>query len=341
MSGERGPVYRFLSTYGNNFTKLTAINFMFLVLNIPSMLACIFLTLRFLPHLNSVFVPENFAAFMADAGYEVNGQIAAGGTDFVSQLYYIIVMFCVMLLMGSLLVCIGPFQAGFSQIYRNLYRGDLIYPVQDFKKGLKNNLGQSLACTVISIIVTFVCLLAISFYGQAGTKFGTVVSVLFTVILFSFTAIQHIVYQLMVTVDLPLSKLYRNAVFFFLMRFIQYAVMTVSIVILLFLLPFIFISSFTYFGYGLAILYYLTFAFAFCHFMMAYYSAGMIDTYIVKKIRAAEEDKESDEDGESEEDDEPDDEEESDDEEEEPDDDSDDEEESDDDDQEEDSEEEG
>ncbi len=340
MSGERGPVYKFFSIYGNNFTKLTAVNFMFLVLNIPSMFACIFLTLRFLPKLNSVFEPGNFAAFMADAGYEVNGQVTAGGTDFVSQLYYIIVMFCVMLLMGSLLVCIGPFQAGFSQIYRNLYRGDMIYPLQDFKKGVKNNLVQSLASTVISIVVTFVCLLAISFYGQAGTKFGTVVSVLFTVILFSFTAIQHIVYQLMVTVDLPLSKLYRNAVFFFLMRFIQYAVMAVSIVLILFLLPFVFISSFTYFGYGLAILYYLTFAFAFCHFMLAYYSAGMIDTYIVKKIRASEENDEASDDENSEADKESDDDEDDDDEE-EPDDDSDDEDESDDDDQEEDTEEEG
>jgi len=338
MSRERGPVYKFLSTYGNNFTKLTAVNFMFLILNIPSMLVCIFLTLRFLPKINSVFEPANFASFMAEAGYEVNGQVSVSGTDFVSQLYYIIVMFCVMLLMGSLLICIGPFQAGFSQIYRNLYRGDLIYPVQDFKKGVKNNLKQSLGCSVIAILVTVVCFLAISFYGQSGTKFGTVISVLFTVILFSFTAIQHIVYQMIVTVDLPLSKIYRNALFFFLMRFIQFAVMAVSIVLLLFLLPFIFISSFTYFGYGLAILYYLTFAFAFCHFMMAYYSAGMIDLYIVKKINAASENTENtedaDDDADSAEDDSEADESDEEDEE-EPDEDSDDEEESDDDDQEE------
>lgn len=304
MSGERGPVYKFFSIYGTNFSKLTLTNFMFLVLNIPSMLVSFFLTLKFLPKLNSVFEPENFSSFMAEAGYEVNDQISATGTDVVSQLYYIIILFCVMFLMGSLLVCIGPFQAGFAQIYRNLYRGDSIYPLQDFKKGVKNNLRQSVAVSLISIAVTVICLLAISFYGHAGTKFGTVVSVLFTVILMAFIAIQHIVYQLIVTVDLPLSKVYRNAMFFFLMRFIQFAVMTVGIVLLLFLLPFIFISSFTYFGYGLAIIYYLTMAFVMCQFMMAYYSADMINTFIVKKLNSpAESESESEADDDEEEDD--------------------------------------
>ncbi len=303
MSGERGPIYKFFSIYGTNFSKLTLTNFMFLVLNIPSMLISIFLTLKFLPKINSVFVPENFAAFMAEAGYEVNEQISATGTDVVSQLYYIIILFCVMFLMGSLLVCVGPFQAGFAHLYRNLYRGDSIYPLQDFKKGVKNNLRQSIVVSIISFIVTVVCLLAISFYGNAGTKFGTVVSVLFMVILLAFIAIQHIVYQMIVTVDLPLSKVYRNAFFFFLMRFIQFAVMTVVIILLLFLLPFIFISSFTYFGYGLAIIYYLTMAFVLCQFMMAYYSADMINTFIVKKLQApAESEEESDDDDSSDED---------------------------------------
>ncbi len=108
---------------------------------------------------------------------------------------------------------------------------------------------------------------------------------------------------MIVTVDLPLSKVYRNAFFFFLMRFIQFAVMTVVIILLLFLLPFIFISSFTYFGYGLAIIYYLTMAFVLCQFMMAYYSADMINTFIVKKLQApAESEEESDDDDSSDED---------------------------------------
>ena len=87
------------------------------------------------------------------------------------------------------------------------------------------------------------------------------------------------------------------------MRFIQFAVMTVVIILLLFLLPFIFISSFTYFGYGLAIIYYLTMAFVLCQFMMAYYSADMINTFIVKKLQApAESEEESDDDDSSDED---------------------------------------
>ena len=290
MEREKGPVYRFLSIYGNNVTKLIAANFAFLVFNIPSMLIGFALTLYFLPRINPVFVPENFYAYMTEAGFKVSTE--AGTSDALAQVYYLIILFCVMTLVGSCLVVIGPVQTGFAQLYRNLFRGDLMYWKDDFKKGFKSNIPQAIAASAISLVLTCVCLLAVSFYGNIEGKFGTIMSVLFTVLLFILAAIQNIVYQLIVTVDQPLSSIYKNAFLFFLMRFIQFAAYCLVALALLFIVPFLFISSFNYFGYGAAVLYYITTAFVFTQFMFAYNAADIINTYIVKPVKAQEESKE-------------------------------------------------
>ena len=94
MEREKGPVYRFLTTYGNNVTKLIAANFAFMVFNIPSMLIGFAMTLYFLPRINSLFVPENFYAYMTEAGFKVSAE--AGNTDALAQVYYLIILFCVM-----------------------------------------------------------------------------------------------------------------------------------------------------------------------------------------------------------------------------------------------------
>ena len=306
MEREQGPIYRFLSIYGNNVGKLVMANFLFLVFNIPSMLIGFAMTLYFLPRINSIFIPDNFYAYMAEAGFKVSEE--AGGTDAISQVYYLLILFCVMTLIGSCLVCIGPVQTGFAQLFRNLYRGDDIYWKDDFKKGLKSNIPQAVAASVVSLVLSCVCLLAISFYGGIEGKFGTVMSVLFTVLLFALAAIQNIVYQLIVTVDLPLSKIYKNAGIFFMMRFIQFGIMCLVALVLLFVVPFLFLSSFNYFGYGAAILYYITTAFMFTQFMFAFNAADIINTYIVKPSKVKDEpdiDEEEDNDDTEEEDSDP------------------------------------
>ena len=284
MEREKGPVYRFLSIYGNNVTKLITANFAFLVFNIPSMLIGFFMTLYFLPRFNPVFVPENFYAYMTEAGFQVSAE--AGNADALSQVYYLLILFCVMTLVGSCLVVIGPVQTGFAQLYRNLYRGDTMYWKDDFKKGLKSNIPQAIIASLTGLVLSCVCLLAISFYGNVEGTFGTVMTVLFTVLILSLAAIQNIVYQLIVTVDQPLKQIYKNAGIFFMMRFIQFAVYTLVAVLILFVVPFLFMSSFNYYGYGAAILFYITTAFAFTQFMFAYNAADIINTYIVKPVQA-------------------------------------------------------
>ncbi|MCQ2503804.1 MAG: hypothetical protein MJ103_01065 [Saccharofermentans sp.] len=287
MDKDKGPVYRFLSIYGDNVTKLITANFAFMVFNIPSMLIGFFMTLYFLPRINPVFVPENFYAYMTEAGFAVSSE--AGTTDALSQVYYLIILFCVMTLVGSCLVVVGPVQTGFAQLYRNLFRGDTIYWKDDFKKGVKSNIPQAIITSAISLVLSCVFLLAISFYSNVEGNFGTVMTVLFVVLLFILAAIQNIVYQLIVTVDQPLSSIYRNAFLFFLMRFLQFAVFGLLAVVILFVVPFLFLSSFNYFGYGAAILFYITTAFVFTQFMFAYNAADIINIYIVKPVKAQQE----------------------------------------------------
>lgn len=280
-----GPVFNFFSSLGNYILSVMSANVLFVVFNIPMIFVAFMVAIYFLPQLNPVLQPENFARAMEAVGLIGNEGINNSvGTEAAFQIYYIIVVFIAMFLLGSCLYCIGPFQAGFSQIYRNMYRREGVFFFTDFKEGMKGNTKQSSIAMAISAVVTFLLLMAITFYIRLNSQLGNAVVIMFTFLFLAFILVQNMVYQMIVSIDLPLKKIYMNAFLFFLIKFVPCVGLIVVEVLLLIVVPLLLFASTTYFGYALAIILYLTFSFGFCQYMLAFFTGEMIKNYIVTKL---------------------------------------------------------
>lgn len=277
---QHGPVFNFLYSLKTHFLTIISVNVLFLIFNIPAMLIAFGISLVFLPYLNEVFVPANFAQFMFDSGVVGNAAINDVGTDAAYQLYYLIVLFCVMFLLGSTLVVIGPFQAGFTQIYRNLYRQEGVFIFTDFKEGMKNNWKQSLVASIVSLIVTVICLLAIGFYSNLGTTFGTAAATFFVLLFFVFVIVQNMVYTMIVSRDIPLPKIYKNAFLFFLMKFGPCLGLLAVLIIFLIVVPAMLLVTTTYFAYAIVVFYYLTLIFGVIQYSFSFFTGELINEYI-------------------------------------------------------------
>lgn len=286
---QHGPVYNFFYTFKTHYMMVMSINFLFAVFNIPMMLLAFVYTLWFLPRINSVFEPNNFVQYMIDSGVVGNTAINDVGSDAAFQIYYLVVLFCVMFLMGSGLLVIGPFQAGFSQIYRNLYRQEGIFIFSDFKDGLKNNWKQSLIASIISCVVTALCLGAIGFYLNMGTKAGTAIGTFFLLLFFAFIVIQNMVYTMIVSREISLKNIYKNALLFFLLKFGPCIGIILLLIVTLVIIPAMLLVTTTYFAYALVVFYYMTFIFGFDQFVIAYFTGELIKEYIDPKTPATEE----------------------------------------------------
>ncbi len=285
---QHGPVYNFFYTFKTHYMMVMSANFLFVVFNIPMMLLGFIYVLGFLPRINSVFEPQAFVQYMIDSGVVGNTSINDVGNEAAFQIYYLIVVFCVMFLMGSTLLVIGPFQAGFAQIYRNLYRQEGVFLFTDFKEGMRNNWKQSLAASFISCIVTALCLGAIGFYLNMGTKAGTAIGTFFVLLFFAFVVIQNMVYTMIVSREISLKNIYKNALLFFLLKFGPCLGIILLLIGTLIVIPAMLMVTTTYFAYAVVVFYYLTFIFGFVQYTIAYFTGELIKEYIEPKTPVTE-----------------------------------------------------
>lgn len=280
---QHGPVFNFLYSIKTHFTTLMSTNILFVIFNIPMMLVAFAITLMVLPTMNPVFIPENFAQFMLDSGVVGNQVMNDVGTEAAYQIYYLIVVFCVMFLMGTTLTVIGPFQAGFSQIFRNLYRQESVFIFNDFKDGMKSNVKQSLIAGIIGVLFTIVDMLAVSFYSGLGSKFGTAAATFFVVLFFVFIIVQNMVYTMIVSREISLKNIYKNAFLFVLLKFGPCFALVLVMIVFYIVIPAALMMSTTFFAYAVVVIYYLTLVFAFIQYLMAFFTGEVIKEYIEPK----------------------------------------------------------
>lgn len=287
VAEEHGPVYNFFHTYLTHMGQMMTANIMFVILNIPMYFVAFGFAVYFLPLFNENLEQHTFVEYwgttLGAAGNDDLGNIVVG-TEAGYQLYFILMVFCVMFLVGTALICIGPFQAGFNQLYRNLHRQEGIFLLSDFKDGVKNNWKQSLGAMGIGLVVTAAIFFGFAFYSNLGNKIGVVLATIFAIFFLEFILIQNIAYQLIVSVDLPLTKIYKNAIFFAILKLGPSLGVIASIVLLLVIIPFAMLFSTNYGLMGFTIFYYATFIFTFVQYMLAYLTGECVDEYIVSKL---------------------------------------------------------
>ena len=305
---EHGPIYNFFYSMWTHILQIMSVNVLLLIFNIPTMVVCYFVSMFFLPRINPAFEVNSFIQFMVDNGIVGNDTLKneVEGADAAVQLYFLLIVFCVIFLISSTLICIGPFQAGFAQIYRNLRRQSGVFFFADLKEGIAKNWKQSLVAGLVSFVFTCVDLFAIGFYLNQESKWGSFVAAFFIAFFFVFMLIQNMVYQIMVSRDLPLSKIYRNAILFFLMEFGPCLGMIGIQLVFLVILPFVLVLNTSYLTLGLFIFLYGFVLIAFEQYLISFFTGGLLHKYMPapkeeEEAEASEQDSGEPEDGASDE----------------------------------------
>ena len=266
----KGPVAQFFMSGWSNMVRMMGVNALFIIFNIPAIVLCYYMSAVFIPMLAPVMKWDVFITITE-----------TDGTEAISyQLLLLLVVFFVLALVSSLLVCVGPFQAGFAQVYKCIRTNTSVSLFSDFKRGIKENWGKSLVAMFIGIVLTVVFLISIVFYANLGGQSGIVVAMIFGFLLFAFILVQNFVYNLMVATKLKLGKIYKNAILFVLIRFVPCLGVAFIVILFYFAVPFFLLMSASYLTLGIYMFLYTFVVVAWVQYFMSYYTGKLIDKYV-------------------------------------------------------------
>ena len=200
----KSPFIVFFEILQRKFWNFIKINMMFLIFNLPAVLAGMFVLFRFFPHIFPDAMESPEALFK----------------DTIMKFVLLTVMMCVPM------ITTGPAQAGFTYILRNYSREEHAFIWGDFKDAAISNLKQSLIVSTINFLVTFLTLLSIRAYwiltdiGQIPGLLGLAGLAVMFMMLMLFACMNIYIYPLMVTFELTLKQLYKNSLIFAIIKFI-------------------------------------------------------------------------------------------------------------------------
>ncbi len=288
-----GPIVSFFKMYSSKFFLLCLANLFFVVANIPAILLACFVGGFLLPWISPTLSIDQLTDKLSVMLSEVSNDPDAISTV-ADQLYWLLIILSAFVMTGMLLIVFGPLQAAFSSMYRNYARGYNSFYWQDFVKSFKGNWKQSLINSLTSIIVTLILVLNIVFYATVytGSK-GTAFAVVFFVLLFFYMCIQMYVYPMIVSLELSLLKIYKNALIFTIIRLFQTIGIVLIQLLVVLVIPLLLVSFGSGIGISIALAFYLTVAFAFAHFLGNFFAWYQIEKYIVAPQQTVSEDNKS------------------------------------------------
>lgn len=132
-------------------------------------------------------------------------------------------------------ITIGPVQAGFTYVLRNYSREEHSFIWGDFKENFLKNFKQGMVITIIDILAMIVFSIAINVYSSMNgilPIFGATFMLISVVIFF----MMHLyIYPMLVTVNLSVKNIYKNALIFSIMKFIPNLLMIILNLLIAFL----------------------------------------------------------------------------------------------------------
>ena len=277
------PIIVFFEILQRKFWNFVKINLMFLLFNLPAVLAGLFVMITFFPNIfpDAVENPDNMF------------------NDLIMKFILLTVMMCVPM------ITTGPAQAGFTYILRNYSREEHAFVWSDFKDAAKTNLKQSLIVSTINFFVTFMTIKSIQAYwilidiGQIPEIVGLVGLAAMFMLLMVFACMNIYIYPLMVTFELSLKQLYKNSLIFAVIKFIPNMGILLLNAIIVFLSFGLVIPFFPLIGF----IPYLLLIFSLTGFITNFYAYPKLKKYILSQLEE-EEDEDDEEDDEDEDEDE-------------------------------------
>lgn len=225
----------FFKYFLNKFTRLVTVN-MFIVLgNFP----ILFFLLGMSGILNrDSFAPayKAFAPVYALLTHEKNPATAVlfGLFGTQSEIGFTTVFTIISFALSALVIfTFGYVNTGTTYILRNMIKGEPIFMWEDFWYAIKRNKKQGMIMGILDAVLTFLCLYDIIFFYY-NTGVSNMMNVMFyasLLISVLWLWMRFYIYILMVTFDLSIFKILKNALIFALLGFKRNLMATIGIVL--------------------------------------------------------------------------------------------------------------
>lgn len=211
---QKRSFFRFFDIFFRKFWKFIKINLLYVLVSIPTFALIFFLS----GIISNSFLSMNGTEEMFRSIAEQIAQASenAGGADYQYSVLVVTFDLFIRLIISYLFMTLwgmGPATAGITYILRNFAREEHAWLWSDFKSSFKNNFKQSLIVFVIDIVVFLLLYTAFVVYSQM-TGALSMLKYFIVVIAIIYTIMHFYIYPMMVTFDLKLKDLYRNALIF-------------------------------------------------------------------------------------------------------------------------------
>jgi len=269
----KSPFIVFFEILSRKFWNFIKINLMFVLFNLPALIAGLYVALAFFPYI----LPN------------IEGDPELVLSDLMLKFVLVIILTAIPM------VTVGPAQAGFTYIMRNYARQEHAFIWWDFKDTAIKNMKQSLIVSTINFFVTFLMLFSVRAY--LAIKPAGIITIagsgLILAMFIIFACMNLYIYPMMITFQLSIKDIYKNAFIFAIIKFVpNIGILLLSAFIILFtfgmIIPFSPIP-------GLFI--YLLFTMSFIGFLTNFYAYPKLQKYMISRLSNDDEKEDSGEEG--------------------------------------------
>ncbi len=194
---EKSKIIVFFQIYLRRFWDLIKVNLLFIFFNIPALL---------------------LVYFLFGLSYNtLQGFLKEGGTlfSFIAFAAFSALFLCVPV------ITTGPAQAGFTYVLRNYSRQEHAFIMSDFKEHTGKNFKQGFLISVIDFLILIFLLADI--YISIKSGMNSIIVGLFvcfiSLVLVLFLMMHFYIYPMLVTFNLSLKHIYKNALIFSIVKF--------------------------------------------------------------------------------------------------------------------------
>ena len=295
----RPTVRRYFKLLGRRLWKLISLNIMMLPMILPLLLiAYLYLGIDKTPAQNEVIFSQLYGANLIESTPASTFMLDVFGAQLNLPVYtststYVLMGICLLFL----LVTFGWQNAGASYILRSMVRGEPVFLFTDYFYAVKRNLKQGFLLGLIDLAVIFLLYFDFTYFASMPSSFFNDLCyflILGMVVLYFF--MRFYLYLMMVTFELSIKKLLKNALIFVILGFKRNVIavlgiaLIVSINVLLFAL-----FAMTPLGIAIPLILPFLYLLAVISFTTTYAAYPVIDRYMIAPYQSTDGD-EADED---------------------------------------------
>ncbi len=292
----RPTVKRYFKLLGRRFWKLVSLNLLMLPMILPVLLL-VYLYFGFdkTPSAGNVIFSQLYGANLIEQSTTSTLLLDLFGAQLNIPVYsdittYIWMGVCIVFL----LVTFGWQNVGASYILRSMVRGEPVFLFSDYFYAIKRNLKQGFFLGVIDLVVMFLLVFDLMYFGSMPSSYWiNVCYYAIFALVFLYFFMRFYLYLMLVTFDLSIKKLFKNALIFTVLGWKRNLLAVVGMAVITSINVVLFpIFAMTPLGIAIPLILPFLYYLAVTSFTSAFAAYPIIDRYMIEPYRSNQDDEE-------------------------------------------------